>query len=72
MEELIDYIPHECPEYAEDNVKLLQILNDLVHKTISVSSIKPFICTNNGRDAYNALSQNNMGNSQYQSLIEQS
>ena len=65
MGEIIYYTPHDGPEFAEDNAKLLQIITDTVNKTIYTSSIKSFIRKRNCRAAYLALLQHNIGNFHY-------
>lgn len=70
MDELIAYTPHTGAGWDEDNASVLQVLVDLVTNTHHASSIKPSLRTRNGRSAYFALTQHNMGNSKFQTIID--
>ena len=70
MDELIDYTPHTDDSYAEDNAKVYQILQDMVSGTSFESSIKTFQRSRNGRGAYLALCQHNLGSSKWDKIIE--
>ena len=61
MEELIDYAPHNGDAYTEDNTKDFQILQDMVAGSSFETSIKSFQRTRDGRKAYLALVQHNLG-----------
>ena len=69
-EELIAYTPHSGDEFAEDNAKVLQILQDMISGTSFESSIKSHQRSRNGRAAYLALCQHNMGTSKWDKILE--
>ena len=62
-EELVIHTPHVGSEYVEDNAKVFQIIQDMVQGTSFESSIKSFQRSRNGRGAYRALCQHNLGSS---------
>ena len=70
MDELIDYCPHDGVEYAEDNAAVLQVIVEMTKDTVHASSVKPHVASRNGRGAYFALTQHNMGNSKFQDLVD--
>ena len=70
MDELIDYCPHNGPEFNEDNITVLSILREMTKDTLYVSSITPHVRGRNGRGAYMALPQHNMGNVRFQKLVD--
>ena len=70
MDELIDYAPHGDRAYAEDNAKVYQILQDMVSGTSFESSIKTFQRSRDGRGAYLALCQHNLGSSKWDKIVE--
>ena len=70
MDELIAYCPHNGVEYAEDNAAFLQALVVMTKDTVHASSVKPHVSARNGRAAYFALTQHNMGNSKFQDLVD--
>ena len=70
MDELIAYAPHTGDAYKEDNAKVFQIFQDLTHNTTHESSIKPFQRGRDGRGAYFALCQHNLGSSKWDKIIE--
>ena len=70
MDELIAYAPHTGDAYKEDNAKVFQILQDLTHNTSHESSIKPYQRARDGRGAYLALCQHNLGTSKWDKIIE--
>ena len=70
MDELIAYCPHKGPGFDEDNATLLSILQEMTKDTSYVSSITPHVRRRNGRAAYLALSQHNMGNVRFQKLVD--
>ena len=70
MDELIDYTPHTDDNYAEDSAKVYQILQDMLAGTSFESSIKTFQRSGNGRGAYLALCQHNLGSSKWDKIIE--
>ena len=69
-EELIHYTPHTGDEYAEDNAKVFQILQDMVSGTSFESSVKTFQRRRDGRAAYLALVQHNLGSSKWDKILE--
>ena len=69
-EELIMCTPHTGDSYDEDNAKVYQILQDLVGGTSFESSIKSYQRTRDGRAAYLALCQHNLGSSKWDKIIE--
>ena len=69
-EELIHYTPHSGEGYAEDNAKVFQILQDMVSGTSFESSIKTFQRRRDGRGAYFALCQHNLGSSKWDKIVE--
>ena len=70
-DELIDMAPHVGNEYVEDNAKVFQILQDMVQGTSFESSIKTFQKSRNGRGAYLALCQHNLGSSKWDKIIDE-
>ena len=70
MDELIDFTPHTGDSYKSDNAKVYQILQDMVQGTSFESSIKSYQRTRNGRSAYLALCQHNLGSSKWDKIIE--
>ena len=62
-DKLIDRVPHVGNEYVEDNAKVFQILQDIIKGTSFESSIKTFQKARDGRGAYLALWQHNLGSS---------
>ena len=69
-EELIHYAPHQGDEYAEDNAKVFQILQDMVAGTSFESSVKSFQRRRDGRASYLALCQHNLGTSKWDKILE--
>ena len=69
-DELIMCVPHTGDEYDEDNAKVFQIIQDLVGGTSFESSIKAHQRNRNGRAAYFALHQHNLGSSKWDKIIE--
>ena len=70
-EELVIHTPHVGSEYVEDNTKVFQIIQDMVQGTSFESSIKSFQRSRNGRGAYRALCQHNLGSSKWDKIIEE-
>ena len=70
MDELIAYCPHYGPEFDEDNATVLSILREMTKDTSYISSITPHVRGRNGRAAFMALSQHNMGNVRFQKLVD--
>ena len=70
-DELIEYTPHNGEGYAEDNAKVFQILQDMVSGTSFESSIKSHQRKRDGRAAYFALVQHNLGSSKWDKIIEE-
>ena len=70
MEELIDFCPHNGPEFDEDNAAVLSIIKEMTKDTSYMSSITPHVRSRNGRAAYFALSQHNMGNTRFQKMVD--
>ena len=69
-EELIYYAPHHGDEYVEDNAKVFQILQDMVTGTSFESSVKSHQRRRDGRAAYFALCQHNLGSSKWDKILE--
>ena len=69
LDELIDYCPHMVAGYAEDNAAALQIIVEMSKDTSHASSIKPHVSKRDGRAAYFALTQHNMGDSKFEELV---
>lgn len=70
MDEMISRVPLSGPEYIEDNAKAYQIIQDLVAGTSHESSIKSFRRSRDGRSAYLALVQHNLGSSKWDKIID--
>lgn len=70
IDELINFSPHIGPEFKEDNAMVLSILKEITKDTTYTSSITPHIRGRNGRAAFMALSQHNMGNTRFQKLVD--
>lgn len=71
FEDLIEYVPLTGASYAADNALVFQKLQGMVKDTSHASSLKPFQRTQDGRGAYFALQQHNMGESKWDRVIEQ-
>ena len=69
-EELVHYAPHEGDEFAEDNAKVFPILQDMVAGTSFESYIKTYQRRQDGRAAYQALCQHNLGSSKWDKILE--
>ena len=69
-DELINTTPHAGPGYLEDNAKIYQILQDMVNGTSFESSLKAHQRNRNGREAYLALCQHNLGTSKWERIVE--
>jgi len=65
MEQLIEHAELSGSEFEEDNVKVFHILHEIVNNTSFESSIKSFQIKRDGRSAYLALFQHNMGSSKW-------
>lgn len=70
MDELIAYVPLTGDHYIEDNAKVFQIIQDMVAGTTFESSIKSHQRNRDGRNAYFALCQHNLGSSKWEKIIE--
>ena len=70
MDELIARTPHEGPKFREDNALVYQIVQDLVAGSTHESSIKSFRRARDGRGAYLALVQHNLGSSKWDRIID--
>jgi ribosomal protein L29 len=70
MDELIATTPHTGDGYAEDNATVFQILQDMTSGTSFESSIKTYQRLRNGRAAYEALCQHNMGTSKWDKIVK--
>ena len=70
MDELISRTPLTGPEYVEDNALVYQIIQDLVSGSSHESSIKSFRRARDGRGAYLALVQHNLGSSKWDRIID--
>ena len=62
MDELIAHAPYDGPAFAEDNVTVLRLLQDILAETSHMSSMKPFQITRYGICAFQAIQRHNMGN----------
>lgn len=70
MEELIMTTPLTGTSYKEDNTKVFQIIQDMVSRTAFEASIKAHQRSCDGRAAYMALCQHNMGALKWEKIIE--
>ena len=70
MAELIDNVELVGPAYNEDNAKVYQILQDMVAGTSFESSLKAFQRARDGRGAYLALCQHNLGTAKWEKIVE--
>ena len=61
VEELIQCVPLLGEHFNEDNAKMFQILQEIVNGTTFESSIKAYQKKRDGRSAYLALCQYNLG-----------
>jgi len=66
--EMIACAPHGTPKYDEDNATLMNILTELVSGTHHEAPIKPYKRARDGRGAFLALSQHNLGNNRFGAL----
>lgn len=71
MDELIAYAPLQGEGYVSDNATVFQILQDMVSGRSFESSIKQFQRTQNGRSAYLALCQHNMGSAKWDKIVQE-
>ena len=70
-EELIACVPLSGDQYNEDNAKVFQIIQDMVNGTSFESSIKAHQRRRDGRAAYLALCQHNLGSSKWDKVVEE-
>ena len=70
MEEMINHVELNGSTYNEDNAKVYQILQDMVTGTTFESSLKAFQRTRDGRSAYLALCQHNLGTAKWERVVE--
>ena len=71
MEELITRVPHTTPEFELDNSMVYEILLKVFGKSKFVTSMHPYKHTQNGRAAYLALIQHNLGRNQYSKMFHE-
>ncbi len=70
MDELIEYAPHTGPAFNADNATVFRKLSEMLNDTSYATSLKPFQRRRDGRGAYMALQQHNMGDSKWDKIIE--
>ena len=68
-EELAARTPHTIPEWNTDNSLVFSILLRVFGKSKYVSSLQPYRTRNDGRAAYLALVQHNLGSNQWQLMF---
>ena len=69
-EELIKFTPHTGPAFQADSATVFRMLQEMLHETSHVSSLKPYLTARNGRGALSALQLHNMGQAKWDKLIE--
>ena len=69
MEELIAHKPHEGPSYQADNARVYAMLTKALGATQHMASITRFQRTRDGRKAYHALVQHNMGSNKFEQMV---
>ena len=69
-DELIQCVPLSGEQYKEDNAKVFQILQEMVNGTSFESSLKAHQRKRDGRAAYLALCQHNLGSSKWDKIVE--
>ncbi len=70
MDELIECLPLEGAVYAEDNAKVLSLLQEMLKNHPSyLSSLKPYNARRDGRGAYKALLLHNCGSSKWERVV---
>ena len=70
IDEMIDTVPHTGPNYAEDNARVFQIIQEMVTGSSHEASIKAHRRSRNGRAAYQSLHMHNMGSSKWDRIID--
>ena len=70
MEELIQYTPHNGPDFDADNARLFGILSKALSGTASMASITRYQTRRNGRAAYLALITHNLGTEKWEKMVE--
>ena len=70
FDEMIACAPHEGAAYSEDNASVLNILVHVLKGTSFEVSIQPFKRTRNGRDAFLALTEHNLGTNRWETVLE--
>ena len=71
MDELIQFTPHDGPNYEADNARLFGILSKELSGTSSMASITRFQRRRDGRGAYMALVTHNLGTNKWEKMVEQ-
>ena len=69
MEEFIECILLEGEHYTDNNAKVFQIIQDMVTGTSFEASIKAHQRRRDGRAAYLALCQHNLGSSKWDKIV---
>ena len=70
MDELIAHAPHDGPAFAEDNAKVVRLLQDVLADTSRMLSMKPFQRTRDGRVTFQDTHRQNMGESKWDKSLE--
>ena len=70
-QEITSRAPHDQFLYGADNNTLWKILYDALKDQPSYTSIGFFVCTQNGRSEYLALTLHNLGESQNHTVLEE-
>lgn len=70
FEEMIQMAPHNTPAYAEDNARVMNILIHVMKGTSFEVSITPHKQSRDGRSAFLALTQHNLGTNRWERILE--
>ena len=70
-QEMTSRTPHDQYVYGADNKTIWHILHDVLKEHPSYTSIRSFARTQNGRDAYLALTLHNLGESRNHTFLEE-
>lgn len=70
MDELIAHTPHSGPNYDADNARVFGMLSHALGATQHMASITRYQSKRDGRKAFLALMQHNMGSNKFEKMIQ--
>ena len=68
--ESINRAPHSGPYFNEDNAKVMNVLSSIFQGTSHETSITPFQCTRDGRQAYQSIVVHNLGTNRWKAMVD--